>query len=903
MAVAVRSSTTLPANGTATTATVTKPTGAAVGDVLVAVVCADPSMPSVPTGWTQAGTGASNVPVYVWWKTVAADEPATYSFATTGASGYDIVIDVFALTGANTSAPISQIVFGGSGADVTPHIAPTVTPGAAGAMLFTAYGTRGGTQTHTPPTGMTELYDNGDGYAYLSVNNLALTTTAATGTKTSTPGSADAYTSVSFIVAPAAAGGDTTAPTVPGSFTATAAGQTTVNLAWTASTDAVGVTGYTITRNGTTVTTTATGTSYSDTGRTAGTLYTYTISAHDAAGNASATATATATTASSIPALPNQVSATLLRTTAGGTPIYKYEVQTSTAGGLTAGQKQAYLYVPATKSGAASTKLVFAAHGLGGLSGDMMEEAGATLPLLDLLADAGYVTVAVEYEATYGNTDSQARLARAYAYATGVWADAGTVLFGFSMGGAISAAAMHKHTIPARAVQLIAPPLQWTVFAPESQGAIYTAYGVSVGDNAAFATATAAWDPARQPVSQYAGQRWRVNTSPTDDYQTLRPSAVSFLNSIASVAAQAIDVQVTGGHGAATEYANPAQMVAFYDAAIAAPVPLTVNGARSATRAGKALLAQATTLTVSGARAATRVGSPQLAQAHPALTVASTRTSTRASSPVLAQATALTVRGARSSSRAGAVLVTQDSTLTIRGARAATRAGTATLSQATVLSVGSARAGTRAATATLAQTTTLAVTSARASARAGNALLTQVTALQVTGARSATRASQPLLVAAGSLLIDGTRSSTRAQSVLLAQTTPLTVAAARAGTRAHSVLLSQATALLVAGARAATRAGTALLTSTGSALQVSSARAQTRATAALLQQAQLLTVAAARAPSRATRPLLADYAPSTAIAGPEHTLLVPADDRTLVIAADDRTLTVTPDLRTLTVPA
>ena len=45
-------------------------------------------------------------------------------------------------------------------------------------------------------------------------------------------------------------GGDTSAPSAPGNLTAVAASPTQVNLGWTASTDNVGVTGYTITRNG-----------------------------------------------------------------------------------------------------------------------------------------------------------------------------------------------------------------------------------------------------------------------------------------------------------------------------------------------------------------------------------------------------------------------------------------------------------------------------------------------------------------------------------------------------------------------------------------------------------------------------------------------------------------------------
>lgn len=43
---------------------------------------------------------------------------------------------------------------------------------------------------------------------------------------------------------------DTTAPSVPGGLAATAAGSSQINLTWTASTDAVGVQGYKIFRNG-----------------------------------------------------------------------------------------------------------------------------------------------------------------------------------------------------------------------------------------------------------------------------------------------------------------------------------------------------------------------------------------------------------------------------------------------------------------------------------------------------------------------------------------------------------------------------------------------------------------------------------------------------------------------------
>ncbi len=89
---------------------------------------------------------------------------------------------------------------------------------------------------------------------------------------------------------------DAQAPTVPAGLTATAASQTQVNLAWTASTDNAGVTGYNIYRGGVKIGTSAT-ISYSDTTCSPNTTYSYTVSAYDARNNESAqSAPASATT-------------------------------------------------------------------------------------------------------------------------------------------------------------------------------------------------------------------------------------------------------------------------------------------------------------------------------------------------------------------------------------------------------------------------------------------------------------------------------------------------------------------------------------------------------------------------------------------------------------------------------
>lgn len=84
--------------------------------------------------------------------------------------------------------------------------------------------------------------------------------------------------------------GDTTPPSVPGNLRSTAKTSNSVSLAWNASTDNVGVTGYTLTYGSSTLN--VTGTSATVSGLAANTAYTFTVKARDAAGNTSGASTA-----------------------------------------------------------------------------------------------------------------------------------------------------------------------------------------------------------------------------------------------------------------------------------------------------------------------------------------------------------------------------------------------------------------------------------------------------------------------------------------------------------------------------------------------------------------------------------------------------------------------------------
>src|SRR2546425_434290 len=109
---------------------------------------------------------------------------------------------------------------------------------------------------------------------------------------------------------PAGGTPDTTPPTAPSNLTATAASSSQINLAWTASSDDVGVAGYLVERcqgsgcTGFAQVATVAGTTYNDTGLAAATSYSYRVRATDAAGNLSGySITASATTLAGAPTI------------------------------------------------------------------------------------------------------------------------------------------------------------------------------------------------------------------------------------------------------------------------------------------------------------------------------------------------------------------------------------------------------------------------------------------------------------------------------------------------------------------------------------------------------------------------------------------------------------------------
>lgn len=212
MAVAVASSSTQASNSLAAGGVIiAKPSVITAGDLLLAFIANDSTtaLNTTPSGWTQAGTTVTNTgpagTLTAWTKTATGSEPTNYTWAN-GINGSSVNGCIFDLTGALTSTP-SPIVNGGNNTATTTLTAPTVTPTAAGGMLFTPFDGASAAYTYSIPSGMTSVTGStasiNDGYLNLAVFYVSLATTAATGT-TSTTSTSQTYNSMSLIVEPSA---------------------------------------------------------------------------------------------------------------------------------------------------------------------------------------------------------------------------------------------------------------------------------------------------------------------------------------------------------------------------------------------------------------------------------------------------------------------------------------------------------------------------------------------------------------------------------------------------------------------------------------------------------------------------------------------------------------------------
>ena len=203
------------------TVAVTKPSGLAVGDYLIAwhISDNDGALASMgaPSGWSLLGSsaGATGGHPYqkVWTKVATSSDVAASTFSFTDSAtniSNSVVLTAITAGTYDSASPTTTVTFNNGGTTSSAsHVAPSVT-GVVDGLLVTSHGTdSGGTAaTYTPPSGMTERADTNSGsgsYTALSVATLALASTAATGSKTATCTTSRPWKGSSLIVNPAAA--------------------------------------------------------------------------------------------------------------------------------------------------------------------------------------------------------------------------------------------------------------------------------------------------------------------------------------------------------------------------------------------------------------------------------------------------------------------------------------------------------------------------------------------------------------------------------------------------------------------------------------------------------------------------------------------------------------------------
>jgi len=198
-----------------------------------------------------------------------------------GNNSDDMVVTVNATAGPfAVSSPNTAVSYvGGSSQTITWAVAGTTANGVNCANVDILLSTDGG---NTFPITLLAATPN-DGTQAVTIPN-----TAGTQNRIMVKGTNHIFFDVSNANFTITAGSsDTVAPSAPTSLVASGTTQTTTNLAWTASTDNVAVTGYDVYQNGVFKANTAS-TTYAVTGLTASTAYAFTVKAKDAAGNASA---------------------------------------------------------------------------------------------------------------------------------------------------------------------------------------------------------------------------------------------------------------------------------------------------------------------------------------------------------------------------------------------------------------------------------------------------------------------------------------------------------------------------------------------------------------------------------------------------------------------------------------
>lgn len=248
------------------------------------------------SGFTTTTINSTNWTQYNWTLTATATTPVMIAYAAPigSAGGMELFIDGISVTaqggGSDTQAPTAPTNLAASNvASTTLTLNWTASTDNVGVTNYNIYrnnnfiGSTGNSSTTFNVTGLT---------ASTSYSFYVRALDAA--------GNISATSNTINVTTTSGGGNDTQAPTAPTNLAASNVASTSLTLNWTASTDNVGVTNYNIYRDNTFLASTGNNsTTYSVTGLTASTSYSFFVRALDAAGNISANSnTINATTTS-----------------------------------------------------------------------------------------------------------------------------------------------------------------------------------------------------------------------------------------------------------------------------------------------------------------------------------------------------------------------------------------------------------------------------------------------------------------------------------------------------------------------------------------------------------------------------------------------------------------------------
>lgn len=231
---------------TTTNVVVSRSTGSfGTGTIVVVAIWGNTTF-ATPSGWTQRQNSVASMGLYAFDRTAAGE--ANFTFTAGGAGSGRWIVWELSAGSTYVTGNVNQV-----DAASTTHLSQTITPSAGSRHLLLVPG-----YVNANPSAVSAVSDS----FTITVASAQATTQdkpAAAGAErdvtadgvtgyqsTATFSTASATTRGAIILSyiNAAGGSDTTAPTVPTGLTVNAVGSTTADLSWTASTDAVGVTGY-----------------------------------------------------------------------------------------------------------------------------------------------------------------------------------------------------------------------------------------------------------------------------------------------------------------------------------------------------------------------------------------------------------------------------------------------------------------------------------------------------------------------------------------------------------------------------------------------------------------------------------------------------------------------------------